>query len=53
MNAGTDEAREAITVACATVLRRGELFGLRWSNVDFDRRIIHVRRSNYAAPIAE
>ena len=33
------------TVALDTGLRRGELIGLRWGDVDLLQRIIHVRRS--------
>ncbi len=33
------------TVALDTGLRRGELIGLRWQDVDLLERIIHVRRS--------
>jgi integrase len=36
-----------VLVAVLTGLRRGELFGLRWKYVDFDRRLIHVRESLY------
>ena len=35
----------AVAVACTTGLRRGELLGLRWDDVDFDRRALHVRRA--------
>jgi integrase len=35
----------AIAVATTTGLRRGELAGLRWSDVDFDSGQLHVRRS--------
>lgn len=34
-----------LLVALKTGLRRGELRALRWSDVDFDRRIVHVRQS--------
>ena len=30
---------------CFTSLRRGEILGLKWSDLDFENRIIHVRRS--------
>lgn len=33
-----------IATACTTGMRRGELLGLRWDDVDFERRSLHVRR---------
>ena len=35
-----------ITVAAFTGLRLGELLALRWTDVDFAKRIVHVRRSH-------
>lgn len=35
----------AFTVLITTGLRRSELSGLQWGDVDLDRRLIHVRRS--------
>jgi integrase len=35
----------AIMLAAVTGCRRGELCGLRWSDLDRDRRLLHVRRS--------
>jgi integrase len=32
-------------LALATGLRRGELLGLRWRDIDFDRRVLHVRQT--------
>ncbi len=37
--------RAFFTVALDTGLRRGELIGLRWEDVDLLQRILHVRRS--------
>ena len=36
---------EAVVVAMFYGLRRGELLGLTWDNVDFDKRLIHIRRT--------
>ncbi|SKA80739.1 Site-specific recombinase XerD [Agreia bicolorata] len=33
------------TLAYSTGLRRGELLGLRWQDLDFDRRLLHVRQT--------
>lgn len=43
----TDSHRLAplFTVAYGLGLRRGEILGLRWSDVDFDKRVIHVRHT--------
>ena len=37
--------RTMVLVAAATGLRRGELIGLQWQDVDFDAGLIHPRRS--------
>jgi integrase len=34
-----------VYLGLVTGLRQGELLGLRWSDIDFDRRVISVRRS--------
>jgi integrase len=40
------EPCRTITLAAAlTGLRRGELFGLKWQDVDFDKNLLQVRRS--------
>ncbi|MGV3719832.1 MAG: tyrosine-type recombinase/integrase [Actinomycetota bacterium] len=36
--------RLAVIVAVGTGMRRGEVCGLRWQDVDFDARLIHVRQ---------
>lgn len=33
----------AVVLELATGLRRGELLGLKWSNVDFEKHIIHIK----------
>jgi integrase len=40
-----DYARTMAVVAAVTGLRRGELIGLRWNDIDFANGMIHVRRS--------
>ena len=44
-SAETSQDAAMFTVAAFTGLRLGELAGLRWSDVDFTRRLLHVRRS--------
>jgi integrase len=39
-----------ITLAAVTGCRRGELCGLRWSDIDRDRRVLHIRRAAKMAP---
>jgi len=45
--AGTPEGwkRTFIRTAALTGLRRCELFGLQWDDIDFDAGVLHVRRS--------
>ena len=40
-----EPCRTVTLTAALTGLRRGELFGLQWQDVDFDKAVIHVRRS--------
>lgn len=40
-----EDLRVAVTVALGTGMRRGEIFGLRWRDVDLDNSIIHVIES--------
>ncbi|MGW4610098.1 tyrosine-type recombinase/integrase [Streptomyces sp. NPDC004532] len=42
--ARTDPLYAAFVLAIAMGLRRGELVGLRWSDVDLDNRVLHVRQ---------
>lgn len=39
--------KSMVLIAVLTGLRRGELFALRWSAVEFERKLIHVRESVY------
>jgi len=41
----TEPCRTITLAAALTGLRRGELFGLQWNDVDFENAVIHVRRS--------
>lgn len=47
------EAREAIVVATVCGFRRGELFSLRWSDVDFEKRMIRVHATNHRGRVEE
>jgi len=42
--------RTAITMLIYSGLRRGELCGLKWSDIDFDNNIIHIRRITQYLP---
>ena len=42
---GVEPVRTAFLIAAVMGMRRGEIFGLKWGDVDFDRAILHVRRS--------
>jgi integrase len=42
---GIEPVRTAFLVAAVMGMRRGEIFGLKWADVDLDRAILHVRRS--------
>jgi integrase len=48
----TPRNRTMVRVAAEAALRRGEIVGLRWSDVDVDRKRIHVRRSVWQDPTA-
>lgn len=47
--AASPEARPALELAAATGLRRAELLALRWAEVDFEARELHVRASKTEA----
>ncbi|GCE03646.1 hypothetical protein KDAU_09750 [Dictyobacter aurantiacus] len=40
-----DRLEMFIALALTTGMRRGELLALRWSDVDLDKRVLHVRRT--------
>lgn len=45
LNAADEPWRSLYEVAVYTGLRRGELLGLRWRDVDLEAAVLHVRRS--------
>lgn len=44
-------ARGPIVLAATSGLRRGEVFALRWNDIDFGKRLIRVRASNHEGTI--
>ena len=42
---GIEPVRTAFLIAAIMGMRRGEIFGLKWADVNLDRAILHVRRS--------
>lgn len=42
---GIEPVRTAFLIAAVMGMRRSEIFGLKWADVDFGRAILHVRRS--------
>lgn len=42
-----------IWIAATTGLRRSELFGLQWKDIDFEKFVIEIRRSIYAQTIGQ
>src|SRR5437763_541453 len=47
---GQDWVKNIIVMAINAGMRRGELFDLKWFDVDFNRRIVHVRQSKSGRP---
>jgi integrase len=47
---GQDWVKNIIVMAINTGMRRGEIFDLKWFDVDFNRRIVHVRQSKSGRP---
>jgi integrase len=43
--AGVEPVRTAFLIAAIMGMRRGEIFGLKWGDIDLDRATLHVRRS--------
>src|SRR5205823_6536263 len=48
-----DGAADVLTIAAALGLRRGELFALRWADVDFERGLVKIHATNHRARISE
>jgi integrase len=44
-NRGQPALAGAIAIAATTGARRGELLGTRWTDIDFDAHILHIRRA--------
>ena len=40
-----EQLKDIVTVALHTGMRRGEIFNLTWFDLDFDRGVIHVRKT--------
>jgi integrase len=45
LEAAEEPVRTMVLCAVLTGMRRGELLGLKWDDIDFERNRIHVRRS--------
>ena len=46
----SDEVRPCIIIGFYTGLRRQELLGLRWENIDFNRKTIYIPKTKTARP---
>lgn len=46
----SDEVRSCVTIGFYTGLRRQELLGLRWENIDFTRRTIYIPKTKTECP---
>jgi integrase len=42
---GVEPVWTAFLIAAVMGMRRGEIFGLKWADVDFERAVLHIRRS--------
>jgi integrase len=42
---GVEPVRTAFLIGAVMGMRRGEIFGLKWGDIDFGRAIVHIRRS--------
>lgn len=46
----TEKGCSAVILALYTGLRIGEISGLKWDDIDFEKNIIHIRRTLYRIP---
>ncbi len=42
---GVEPVRTAFLIAAVMGMRRGEIFGLKWTDIEFERAVLHIRRS--------
>jgi integrase len=42
---GVEPVRTAFLIGAIMGIRRGEIFGLKWEDVDYGRAVLHIRRS--------
>jgi integrase len=42
---GVETVRTAFLIAAVMGMRRGEIFGLKWTDIEFERAVLHIRRS--------
>lgn len=50
---GTDSSKAGVLLCHATGMRLGEVCSLKWEDIDFDRRIIHINRTIQRIAAAE
>jgi integrase len=51
--AAREDARDPIVLMASLALRRGECFGLRWGDIDFEGGLVHVRATNHQGRVAD
>ena len=44
--------KEMFYFMCLTGVRVGELGGMKWSDIDFKKKVVHVRRSLYKSRLS-
>lgn len=53
INASLPEHKALIMTACLTGMRRGELLGLTWDDIDFHSNTIHVRQALFNGKVSQ